>query len=43
MRNRIIHEYFKIRLDIVWNVIQDDIPPLIRQLEAIVPPDEPQI
>ncbi|GAB4576426.1 MAG: DUF86 domain-containing protein [Anaerolineae bacterium] len=40
MRNRVIHEYFDVRLDIVWDVIQNDIPPLVVQLEAIVPPEE---
>jgi uncharacterized protein with HEPN domain len=41
MRNRVIHEYFEIDLKIVWDTIQGDIPALIGQLEAIVPPDEP--
>jgi uncharacterized protein with HEPN domain len=41
MRNRMIHEYFNIDLGIVWDTIQYDIPPLIVQLEKIVPPEEP--
>lgn len=40
MRNRMIHEYFDIHLDIVWDTVQNDIPLLITQLEAIVPPDD---
>jgi uncharacterized protein with HEPN domain len=39
MRNRLVHEYFAIRLEIVWQTIQDEIPPLIAQLERHVPPD----
>ena len=39
MCNRIIHEYFNIDLSIVWDTIRDDIPPLIEQLERIVPPE----
>ncbi len=39
MRNRMIHEYFDIRLPVVWQTIQNDIPALIAQLEAIVPAD----
>ena len=39
MRNRLIHEYFAIRPDVVWQTVQDDIPPLIQQLELLVPPD----
>ena len=39
MRNRIVHGYFAIRLDRVWQTVQDDLPPLIAQLEALVPPE----
>lgn len=28
MRNRLIHAYFDIDLDIVWKTVQDDLPPL---------------
>jgi uncharacterized protein with HEPN domain len=40
MRNRLVHEYFDIRLDVVWQTIQEDIPDLIKQIEPLVPPDE---
>ena len=36
MRNWLAHAYFDINLDILWNVVQDDIGPLIAQLEAII-------
>ena len=39
MRNRLVHEYFRVRLDVVWDVVVDEIPPLIEQLRAIVPPE----
>ena len=39
MRNRLIHAYYSINLDIVWQTVQEDLPPLIAQLERIVPPD----
>ena len=39
MRNRLVHAYFAIQLDIVWKVVQDDLPPLITQLEPLVPPE----
>ena len=39
MRNRLVHAYFAIELDIVWKVVQDDLPPLIAQLEPLVPPE----
>jgi len=38
MRNRLIHAYFEINLDILWKTIIEDIPPLITELEKIVPP-----
>ena len=36
MRNRLIHGYFYINLDIVWNTVKFDVPVLIEQLESIV-------
>lgn len=35
MRNRLVHEYFAIRLDVVWQTILDDISPLVDQLSAV--------
>ncbi|WP_019505800.1 DUF86 domain-containing protein [Pleurocapsa sp. PCC 7319] len=40
MRNRLVHEYDDINLNIVWDVIQNDIPILIQQLKLIVPPEK---
>jgi uncharacterized protein with HEPN domain len=36
MRNRLIHAYFAINLNIVWSTSTQDIPPLIAQLEAFL-------
>ena len=38
MRNVIVHAYFKIDLDVLWEVITINLPQLIPQLEAIVKP-----
>ena len=35
-RNRLIHGYFSVDLDIVWAIIQKDLPPLVSQLERII-------
>ena len=35
MRNRLIHAYFDIDLDRVWDTVTDDLPPLVNQLERI--------
>ena len=34
-RNRLIHGYLGIDNDTLWSVIQDDIPPLLTNLEAL--------
>jgi uncharacterized protein with HEPN domain len=40
MRNRLIHVYFDIDLDRVWDTITDDLPPVIATLEEIVQKEE---
>jgi len=37
MRHRLVHEYFRIIPEKVWEVIQRDIGPLIEALEPLVP------
>jgi len=37
MRNRLIHAYFDINLDILWETVIDDLPPLIAELKKIIP------
>ena len=36
MRNRLIHGYYDINLDIVWKTVKEDIPPLVTKLEQII-------
>ena len=36
MRNRLLHAYFDINLDILWKTVDEDLPPLISELEKIV-------
>ena len=36
MRNRLIHAYFAINLDIVWSTSTEDIPPLVVELKKLV-------
>jgi uncharacterized protein with HEPN domain len=36
MRDRLIHAYFDVNLDVVWETVTEDLPPLISQLEKIV-------
>ena len=38
MRNRLIHAYFDININFVWDTVTDEIPVLVQQLMAIVQP-----
>ena len=40
MRNRVIHRYDDIDMEVVWETVEQDIPRLIVQLEGLVP-EEP--
>jgi uncharacterized protein with HEPN domain len=35
MRNRLVHAYFDINLDILWSTVQDVVPSLLERLRAI--------
>jgi uncharacterized protein with HEPN domain len=36
LRNRLIHGYDSVDLDILWQVVTGDLPPLITSLESII-------
>ena len=36
MRNRLIHAYSDIDLDVLWKTVIEDLPPLIAELEKII-------
>jgi uncharacterized protein with HEPN domain len=40
MRNRLIHEYFRVNLATVWETVQSDLPSLIALIEPLVPPQD---
>jgi uncharacterized protein with HEPN domain len=40
MRNRLIHAYFDIDIDRVWDTVIDDLPPLVAMLDKILPEAE---
>lgn len=42
MRNKLIHEYFRIISEKVWEAVANDIPTLIGLIEPLVPPDRPE-
>ncbi len=36
MRNRIVHDYFEVDLEIVWQTVQQDLPALRRQIAELL-------
>ena len=36
MRHVLVHQYFEIDLDEVWNAVEDDVIPLRRQIERLI-------
>ena len=36
LRNRLVHGYDAVDFDILWEIIRQDLPPLIRKLELIL-------
>jgi uncharacterized protein with HEPN domain len=40
MRNRLIHGYFDVDVQIVWNTTRINLPPLVSSLEAILAKDK---
>ena len=36
MRNAMVHEYHRIDTDVVWQTVQEDLPPLVPLLETVL-------
>jgi len=41
MRHRLVHAYFDINLDILWQTVQRDLPALLACLKENLPPETP--
>lgn len=41
-RDRLTHAYFDVNLDIIWDIINNDLPPLLEKLEALLSSDSTQ-
>jgi uncharacterized protein with HEPN domain len=40
IRSKIVHDYMSVSFDVVWAVVTEDVPPLKRELERVVPAEE---
>ncbi len=40
MRNRLVHAYFDINLDILWEAVTNDLPVLVQELAKMIPKDD---
>ena len=38
-RDRLVHGYYDVDLDVVWGTVRDDLPVLVGQLERLIGPD----
>jgi uncharacterized protein with HEPN domain len=36
IRNKVVHDYFDVAWDIVWNTVKDDFPPLLQQVRSLL-------
>jgi uncharacterized protein with HEPN domain len=36
MRDKLIHDYFGVDLEVVLNTVQEDLPPLIAEIRAVI-------
>lgn len=36
LRNRVIHVYFNIDMDVIWDVVQSKLPPLRMQIQQLI-------
>jgi len=39
IRHKVVHDYFYVDYDIIWDVVTNDLPWLMSKLESIVEPD----
>jgi uncharacterized protein with HEPN domain len=40
LRHRIVHEYFRLDLNVIWEIVRKDVPSLLAAVEPLVPPRE---
>jgi uncharacterized protein with HEPN domain len=43
MRDKMIHEYFGVNLDLVWDAVVRDLPKLLAEIDAILAGDDKMV
>jgi uncharacterized protein with HEPN domain len=41
LRHRLVHDYGRVDMSIIWDIVTTDVDPLIAALVALVPPETP--
>jgi uncharacterized protein with HEPN domain len=36
IRNKVIHDYFDVAWDVVWETVKVDLPPLLQQVKSLL-------
>jgi len=43
MRHILVHRYFEVDIDLIWSVVEDDVPVLKQQIDLILKEPEEEI
>jgi uncharacterized protein with HEPN domain len=36
IRNKVVHDYFDVSWDVVWNTVKQDFPPLLQRIQSLL-------
>ena len=36
IRNKVVHDYFNVAWDVVWDTVKQDLPPLLKQIRSLL-------
>jgi uncharacterized protein with HEPN domain len=36
IRNKVVHDYFDVAWDVVWDTVKQDLPPLLKQVQSLL-------
>lgn len=36
IRNKVVHDYFDLAWDVVWDTVKQDLPPLLEQIKSLL-------